>query len=262
MKVLRYFLFFASAAQFFLAFAFFQRWPLASTLWPFEGSTPLTFIFVSSFFAAAAAAILWVAATQHYGALAGIGLDYLTILTSLAVITLRLGASGGGTRMTAYGIVCAFGALVSVGVFLWSVRVPIDRTIPMPGVVRGSFAFFIVALLFASIRLMLKMPNTIPWAITPDLSLVMGWMFASSVTYFAYGLLRPSWNNAAGQLAAFLAYDLVLIAPFLARLPTTGADQRLSMIVYIAVLIVSGLLAIYYLFLHKPTRVWAASRRG
>jgi hypothetical protein len=85
---------------------------------------------------------------------------------------------------------------------------------------------------------------------------VIGLMFLGAATYFAYGLLRPSWANAAGQLAGFLAYDLVLIGPFLSRLPTVAPEHRAGLTIYIAVVSYSGLLAIYYLFIHPATRVW------
>ena len=39
-------------------------------------------------------------------------------------------------------------------------------------------------------------------------------IFLGSAIYFAYGLQRPVWGNAKGQLLGFLAYDLVLIVPF------------------------------------------------
>jgi hypothetical protein len=74
--------------------------------------------------------------------------------------------------------------------------------------------------------------------------------------YFFYSLLRPSWVNSAGQLVGFLAYDVVLIVPFLMRLPTVAPEQRLGLSIYTAVVIYSGLLAAYYLFIHKPTRLW------
>jgi hypothetical protein len=137
---------------------------------------------------------------------------------------------------------------------MWSVRIPMKKTLPVPGVVRGAFVFFIIALLIVSTRLLLQVPNTIPWAITPDLSLVIGWMFIGAALYFVYGLLRPDWMNAAGQLLGFLAYDIVLIVPFIQRLPNTPAEQKLGMVVYTIVVAASGLLAVYYLFLNPKTR--------
>jgi len=256
-KTVRYTLFLVCAVQVVLAIAFFLQLPFAVTLWPFQGTTPLTFIFVSSILAAAAAATLWAAASENYGALAGIGLDYLTILTPISILSFQLGASSGAPQWATYGITCLFGGLFGLGLLWWSLRIPMDRTLPMPGLVRGSFVIFIIALLIVGVRLVLKAPNVIPWTITPELSVVIGWIFFGAATYFVYALLRPSWVNAAGQLAGFLAYDVVLIVPFLTRLPTTAPEHRIGLIIYTAVVIYSGLLAIYYLFIHKSTRVWA-----
>ena len=253
-RFVRYFLYFVSAVQFFFALAFFLQMPIAVNLWPYPGTTPLTFIFISSIFAAAAAATLWAVASGNLGALAGIGLDYLMILGPVSFLSFRIGANSNNPQMTTYGIICLFGALFGLALFLWSARIPLDNTFPTPVLVRWAFIGFIIALLIVSTRLILKTPNTIPWTITPDLSQVIGWMFMGAALYFAYGLLRPTWANAAGQLIGFLAYDLVLIVPFITRLPTTAAEFRLGLIIYTAVLTISGLLAIYFLFIHKPTR--------
>ncbi len=43
---------------------------------------------------------------------------------------------------------------------------------------------------------------------------------------------------------------------FQTKLPTVAPEQRLGLIIYTAVIIYSGLLAAYYLFMHKPTRAW------
>jgi hypothetical protein len=253
-RFIRYFLILVAVVQFVFAVAFFIQWPAAVSLWPFPGTTPLTFIFISSIFAAASASTLWAAATETYGALAGIGLDYIAILAPVAILSFRLGATSGDSQMTLYGVVSVIGAVFGLALFLWSVRIPIDGTLPMPGPVRWSFVVFIIALLYVSIRLILQSPNVIPWKITPDLSVVIGWMFIGAALYFVYGLLRPSWLNSAGQLIGFLAYDIVLIVPFLTRLPTTAPEFRPGLIVYTIVVTYSGLLAIYYLFVHPPTR--------
>ncbi len=262
-KVVRYFLFFVCAVQLFFAAAFFLQVPAAISLWPFPGTTPLTFIFVSSIFAAAAAATLWVVASGNEGALAGIGLDYLMILVPVSIFSFKIGASSNNPQMTIFSIACVFGAVFGLSLFLWSVRIPGDDALPMPRPVWWAFLAFIMALLIVSIRLVLKVPNAIPWTITPELSVVIGWMFLGAAAYFAYALLRPSWLNATGQLIGFLAYDVVLIVPFLTRLPTTAAEFRPGLIIYIVVVIMSGLLAIYYLFMNKPTRkeTWMRSKR-
>ena len=134
-KPARYTLLLICAVQFFLAIAFFLQLPFAVNLWPFPGTTPLTFIFVSSIFAAAAASTLWAVASKNYGALAGIGLDYLTILLPVSILSFQLGANSETPELTIYGIACLVGVLFGLGLLLWSIRIPIDNTVPLPGIV-------------------------------------------------------------------------------------------------------------------------------
>ena len=256
-KIVRYGLIALSGFQIVLAIGFYRQLPFAARLWPFEGTTPLTYIFLSSIFAAAATSTLWVAARQEYGALAGIGLDYLAILIPVSVFAFQLGAATGNPQLTAFGAFCVLGAVYGLGLLVWSRRFPLDRSLPLPAPVKSSFVLFVGALLILSGLLILRVPNVIPWTITPDLSVIIGWMFAGAAAYFIYALLRPGWLNAAGQLAGFLVYDLVLIVPFLTRLPAVAPEFRLGLIVYTAFVIYSGLLAGYYLFVRRPKRVVA-----
>jgi hypothetical protein len=53
----------------------------------------------------------------------------------------------------------------------------------------------------------------------------------------------------------FLAYDLVLIMPFLQHFSDVLPEQRASLIVYTTVLVLSAGLAVYYLFIHRATRL-------
>jgi hypothetical protein len=80
-------------------------------------------------------------------------------------------------------------------------------------------------------------------------------IFLGDAFYFLYGLFRPRWGNALGQLLSFLAYDLVLIVPFVLLFDTVKPDRMFSLIVYTAVLIYSGGLAIYYLLINPQTRL-------
>lgn len=236
------------AAQLIFAAGFYWQLPLAVNVWPLPNTTPLTFVFIASIFAAAAASTFWAVASGNAGALAGIGLDYAAILLPMSIYLLWLGIVG-------VGLVVALGALFGLWLVWWSYRIPIKPEPLLPTAVRLSFVVFIIALLFVSVRLLLKMPNVVPWRVTPEISVVIGWIFFGAAVYFLYTLLKPSWRNAAGQLAGFLMYDLVLIVPFLRQLPTVAPEHRLGLIIYIFVVTYSGLLAIYYLFVNKATRV-------
>ncbi|MBX3080792.1 MAG: hypothetical protein KF716_04100 [Anaerolineae bacterium] len=75
-------------------------------------------------------------------------------------------------------------------------------------------------------------------------------------------MFDPSWHNAAGQLLGFLAYDVVLIVPFIQHFSDVIPEHRVSLIVYTTVVVGSALLAIYYLFIHPETRFRVASERS
>jgi hypothetical protein len=51
----------------------------------------------------------------------------------------------------------------------------------------------------------------------------------------------------------------VLIVPFLQRLPTIAPEFQISLYIYIVVVVYSGLLAIYYLFVNRGTRIFGHS---
>ena len=253
-RTLRIVLILISVAQLMFAVAFFIQWPPAINLWPLAGTTPLTYILLAAFFAAAAASTLWPIVTGRDGALAGVGLDYLVILAPMSALFFVL-AARGESGLTLYGGLLALGALFGAWLFGWARRQPLDTSLPMPPLVRGSFVAFVLALVFVSVRLFLRIP-TLPWPLTPELSVIAGCLFLGAAAYFVYGLLRPSWANAGGQLAGFLAYDLVLIGPLLSRLSTIDPEFRTALIIYLVVVIYSGLLAIYYLFINRPTRLF------
>jgi thiol:disulfide interchange protein len=84
---------------------------------------------------------------------------------------------------------------------------------------------------------------------------MFGLIFLGAATYLIYGTLDPHWSNAVGQLAGFLAYDAVLLAPFFGRFSTARGGSLVSLIIYVAFLVYSGTLASYYLFASNATRI-------
>ena len=141
-----------------------------------------------------------------------------------------------------------------IGLFFYSRRFAFQDTRPTPRVVRVSFGVFALALLLTATALILQTPNIFPWPLGPETSVLYGLIFLGNMCYFLYGLAIPVWGNARGQLLAFLAYDLVLLAPFLAHFPTVQPEMRLSLQIYMVVILYSALLAIHFLLIHRPTR--------
>lgn len=161
-----------------------------------------------------------------------------------------------------FGLVCGIGIVFGLWLLRYGLAVPITDPRPCPLIVRIAFGVFVTALLIVGGSMVLKVPNVIPWRVTEDGSVVVGWMFLGAAAYFLYALVRPSWHNAGGQLAGFLAYDIILIIPFLQRLPTVAEEFRTNLYIYTAVVILSGVLAAYYLFFHPSTRMWSELRAG
>ena len=222
--------------------------------WPFDGSTDLTFIFIASIAAAAAASLAWSCLWGETGSLAGIGLDGVAILWPLIAWLLLLDPELGG------GVTSFLGLLVVTALFFtwmaaYAVPAPIRDPRPTPRPVLVAFGVFVGLLLLVAALLLAGTPDVLPWRLTRELSVVAGLVFLGAAAYFGYGLLRPSWANAGGQLAGFLAYDLVLIVPFITHLPGIRSEWLPSMLLYLAVLPSSGLLAAWYLFVVPQTRI-------
>lgn len=247
-------LFIICASQAILTIGLLLQTPFLTDLWPLPDTTPISFIFIASIFAASLASTLWCLLAQEDGALAGIGLDYIAIFIPMSIFGFQLVTEN--SAMFIFSILCLIFAVFGLVIFLQSQHIPIRDTRPMPKMVRISFMIFIPTLILVGSLLILKTPNILPWRVTPEFGVLSGWFFFGAAIYFIYGLLRPSWHNATGQLAGFLAYDVVLIIPFLQRLSTIADELRLSLIVYLIVIIYSGLLAIYYLFINTETNIW------
>ena len=120
---------------------------------------------------------------------------------------------------------------------------------------RVSFLVFILILVVAGGTLVMQRPGVFPWRLGPEQSVLYGWIFLGAACYFLGALIRPLWANARGQLLGFLAYDLVLIGPFLRHFGTVDPALWINLVIYTTVLAYSALVASYYLFIHPATRV-------
>jgi hypothetical protein len=230
------------------------RPPFLTEAWPFPETTELTYVLLASILAAAAASTAWAALYGERVSYVGIALDMLVIFVPLTIYLVVLDPAKGGGLSAA--LVVSLALAVGGAALLartWG-RPAADRR-AAPRIVLGSFVVFVAALVIVGLALLGGVPATLPWRLTPELSVVCGLIFLGAAAYFLFGLWRPSWSNAGGQLAGFLAYDLVLIVPFVTRLPGTADQFRLGLVVYIAVLVYSGALATYYLVIDPRTRL-------
>jgi hypothetical protein len=237
-----------------VAFGFIFQISLVLRFWPWRDG-PLSYLFVGSILAAVSAAALWIGWSGDFGALPAGSLNVFVIAVTSGFYFFLLILRDGRTALVPFALWMLVMAITSGAAFFWSRGLAMLDPRPTPGLIRISFGIFLVSLLFAGTALVLRAP-IFPWKLNPDSSVIFGCIFLGDAFYFLYALLYPRLSNAIGQLLSFLAYDLVLIGPFLKLFGKVEPEFRISLIVYVSVLLFSGAIAVYYLFIHPQTRNW------
>ena len=260
MKQIRYTIFLGGLIILVLALGFIFQAPFATGMWPWPDGR-LSYLFIGSILAAVSAAALWIGWSGELSALPAGALNVFVIAAMSSFYFFQLVLQDGRVDLLPSGAVALLMVFASSVSFLWSRRLPIteSRSTPLP--VRISFGIFLVSLVLSGGALIFRLP-IFPWTLNPDSSVIFGCIFLGDAFYFLYGLLYPRWSNGIGQLLSFLAYDLVLIGPFFALLGTVTPEKKLGLIVYLAVLLYSGGLAVYYLFIDSRTRDWRIHKTG
>jgi hypothetical protein len=242
----------AGLATLILTGAFVAESSWAIDLWPWPVSS-LSYIFIGSILAAIALPVIWIGVS---GELAAMQAGAIDLAITYGGFTVYLVALLGDDGQPALGAYVAVFALAFVGMIVTFARTRdlewIDKR-PMPGPVRASFGVFALALVAFGTALVVH-ADVFPWDLGDEASVMFGFIYLGAAAYFVWGWLHPAWPNAQGQLVGFLAYDLVLLGPFIDQFGEVSGGKLTSLIVYTAFLLYSGGLAAYYLFVSPQTR--------
>ncbi len=214
-----------------------QSWALAAWPWP---TSRLSNIFVSSIFAAIGAPIIWIAYFKETAAICGGAINLAVANFGMGIYALTNAESGPGR---VFGMVCVGLGISCVVQVALTWKIPFLDQKPLPTIVQASFGLFTVILILVGGAMVLRLSNTFPWLLKPDQQVLYGWIFLGAACYFAFGVLRPVWGNAHGQLWGFLAYDVVLIGPYLMHFKKVPPHLHLNLVIYVSVLVYSGVLA-------------------
>lgn len=239
-----------------LGLGYFQHWPWALGTWPWPES-PLSHVFVASILAAVAAAMGWVGLSGRLAGAAGGFLHVATMSTGLASVFWPLGQLRQPSVLPAYAAGCAAVAVACLAAFAWARRQRVVDTRPIPLSLRLWSLAYIAILLPAGGALIAQVPGIMPWPVKPEMSMVCGWVFVSAACSFIYPLLRPQMEQVRVGLVGFLAYDAVLIPPFVLLLDRVRPELLRSLQLYLLALGVSAAVSIYYLFISRATRIEA-----
>ena len=237
-----------------LAAGFFLQLPWAVELWPWPRSRQ-SHIFIASILAASGVPVLWIGWSREWAAIAAGALDLSVTYLGMAGFSLHTYWQDDSRLPILHcAIACLVLAVTCLALYGWSRRIPFKDQRRLPAGVRVSFLVFILILVVAGGTLVMQRPGVFPWRLGPEQSVLYGWIFLGAACYFLGALIRPLWANARGQLLGFLAYDLVLIGPFLRHFGTVDPALWINLVIYTTVLAYSGLVAVYYLFVHPATR--------
>ena len=243
----------AALATTVLVVGFLDETEWATDLWPWPDSR-LSYIFLASILAAIAAPVLWIGISGERAAMQAGALNLAITYGATAVYLATLLGDPGQPTLWPYVVVFGVGFVGMVVTFARTRRLAWLDPWPMPMPVRASFALFAVALIVAGTALVFH-ADIFPWELGDETSVIFGFIYIGAAAYFLWGFLHPAWPNATGQLIGFLAYDLVLIGPFVDQFGDVDGGKLTSLIVYTAFLTYSGALAVYYLFVSSETRL-------
>jgi hypothetical protein len=219
--------------------------------WPWD-LTRLSVLFLAAMLAAVGAAAVWIGVSGEGGSLpAG--------FTNLAVTGLGTAGWLAVTEPDLRGLTAAV-ALLAVGNLVLAVVThravaARDEWAPdLPGVIRWSFVAFATVLAAVGVALIAGIPGVMPWQVGPGTAEVFGWIFLGDAFFFTYPLLWPTADAGRAQLWSFLGYDLVLLGPLAATLPTIDPSLRPNLLAYLAVLVYSTVLGLWYLVVRPLAR--------
>jgi hypothetical protein len=246
-------LIFSGMVHLILATGFFFQQDWATSLWPVP-DTRLSYAFIAAILAGGAAPLLWIGFSGELAALAGYGLSFGIMYAGLGISALGFYLRDQNPALALFSLVMGILAIVGVILYTRMRRADHDK-LSTPPIVLYAFAVEVLVLAGAGILLTLKVPNTLPWNLSPESSVLYGWVFIGLAFYYLYAILNRQWIHALGPLLGFLAYDLVLFSPLFTRFGNLQPEHVRGQVAASIIIIFSGLLGIYYLFVNPVTRL-------
>jgi len=257
MRTLKVALLLVGIVQLVLAAGFFFQQPWAKALWPVP-DTPLSYAFIAAILAGGAAPLIWIGLSETFGALMGYGLGFGIMYAGMGLSALLFFLRDQNPKLAWFALVMGV-ATVLCGILFFRRRDTLEESQRTPRIVRMAFALEVVVLAGAGLLLILKVPNTLPWKLSSESSVLYGWVFLGLAFYYLYAVLNPKWIHALGPLLGFLVYDLVLFSPLFARFGNLQPEHVRGQVAASIIILFSAALGIYYLFVNPGTRLGMGS---
>lgn len=250
-------LIFIGFIHFVLAAGFFFQQTWATSLWPVP-DTRLSYAFIAAILAGGGAPLIWIGLSGELAGLAGYGLSFGIMYAGMGVSAVWFHLQEPNPSLAWFSLVMGLLAVLG-GILFMGMRRSMQSGQPTPRIVLFAFAAEVVVLAGAGILLTLKVPNTLPWNLSAESSVLYGWVFIGLAFYYLYAILNRQWIHALGPLLGFLVYDLVLFSPLFARFGNLQPEHVRGQVAASVIIIFSAALGIFYLFVNPMTRLWSRS---
>ncbi len=225
-----------SALQGVVALGFILRAGWAEALWPWPAG-PLSLTFLGSVLAAFAVGGAWTAVTGRWN-------GGLAALVAVAAVTVLLAwALWAGGAAWPWPVACLLTGLGAGWNAAGVARLP-GRGKRLTAWPRASCAVFALALVAAAVALLAGAPHVFPWPLDPVTARAFGAIFLGLSLAYGLSALWADRDMALVAMLGFLAYDLVLLPPFLLHFATVRPEHLLSLSIYVAVLVYSAIVAL------------------
>lgn len=242
-----------------LALGFAFQIPWVTLIWDWSDD-PMTGIFLTALLASYSAGSLLLAWLEEWRAAIGGAIALVIGFGGFAITAAAIALTGGGTDLIIHAAVMAVIAAIAVGTAFTGLSGRADAPRPLPRGLRYTYLALAPLMVLIGVQLLLHIPAILPWPLTWQTSMLLGWILIGFSANYAYVALRGDW--AAGQvlLFGFLVYDIAFIVPLLQHAgDVVGEDFWISQVINVCVVVFSALLAVYYLFLNRQTRLGTAA---
>jgi hypothetical protein len=260
-----------------LSIGFFFRADWAINAWPWP-EAKMSYVFLAAIGAATVGALVWVAISGDVAALAPGAINTTVSMVLGAVYFGQRGIRQDDGEMLLWAVSCLVYGILVFRIFLWSRSRVVLSTMPTPTYLRWSFLVAASVLTTVGFLAYVQLPHIYPWDVQPGTSSLFGALFLGAASVFVYGLARPVWAFTAGNLWAFLAYDIILLIPYIGMIgddadSTTGGGyydyygggttttstgdgvNMPSLVIYLTVITLSLMVICYTLFVRPQTRI-------
>jgi len=187
---------------------------------------------------------LWIGVTQTYKALVGGGLCVIVTFGGVGIYLLRLSLKMSDLMQA--GEFCLYIAILALWFLFLGLKMPKRKADRLPLSTQWLFAIVLTVALLEGLYLVVPLPGHFPWLLTPELSVLYGWILIGSSLFFGWSLIQPIWENGYPLLYALLVYDALMIGPLFSLLKEPSQVAVVPVYLWFAIIVVtaSGLWAL------------------